>query len=51
MWGMEVEPADPAAASVYVTSTGGDEVVVGFGQTHVYIWDDDPRWPSTGGPS
>ena len=33
---------DPAAASVYVTLTGGDEVVVGIGQTHAYIWDDDP---------
>ena len=42
MWGMEIETADPAAASVYVTFTGGDEVVVGFGQTHAYIWDDDP---------
>jgi hypothetical protein len=42
VWGMEVEPADTAAASVYVTFTGGDEVVVGFGQTHAYVWDDDP---------
>lgn len=42
VWGMEVRPAEPAAASVYVTFAGGDEVVVGFGQTHAYIWDDDP---------
>ena len=42
VWGMEVEPSDPAAASVYVAFTGGDEVVVGFGETHAYIWDDDP---------
>lgn len=42
VWGMEVEPANPDAASVYVTFTGGDEVTVGFGQTHAYIWDDDP---------
>ena len=42
VWGMEVEPVNPAAASVYVTFAGGDEVTVGFGQTHAYIWDDDP---------
>lgn len=42
VWGMEIEPADPAAASVYVTFAGGDEVTVGFGQTHTYVWDDDP---------
>lgn len=42
VWGMEVEPSNPEAASVYVTFAGGDEVTVGFGQTHAYIWDDDP---------
>lgn len=42
VWGMEVEPANPAAASVYVSFAGGDEVTVGFGQTHAYVWDDDP---------
>ncbi len=42
VWGMEVEPEDSSAASVYVSFAGGDEVVVGFGQTHTYLWDDDP---------
>ncbi len=42
VWGMEVEPANPSAASVYVTFAGGDEVVVGFGKTHAYFWNDDP---------
>ena len=42
VWGMEVEPTNPAAASVYVSFAGGDEVTVGFGRTHAYIWDDDP---------
>ena len=42
VWGMEVEPADPAAASVYVTFVGGDEVTIGFGKTHGYLWDNDP---------
>lgn len=42
VWGMEVQPNNRSAASAYVTFTGGDEVVVGFGQTHAYIWDDEP---------
>lgn len=42
VWGLQVEPANPAAASVYVTFAGGDEVTVGFGQTHAYVWDNDP---------
>ena len=42
VWGMEVEPADPSAAAVYVTFAGGDEVTLGFGQTHTYLWDKDP---------
>lgn len=42
VWGVEVEPRNPAAASVYVSYWGGDEVVLGFGETHTYLWDDSP---------
>jgi hypothetical protein len=42
VWGMEIKPSNPDAASVYVAFPGGDEVTLGFGQTHAYIWDDDP---------
>lgn len=42
VWGIEVLPARAGAAAAYITFAGGDEVVVGFGKTHAYLWDDDP---------
>lgn len=43
MWGLHVTPRAPGAAAVYIAYGGGDEVTLGFGETHVYIWDDDPE--------
>lgn len=42
VWGIEVAPTNRGAAPVYVTYGGGDEVIFGFGETHVYLFDDDP---------
>lgn len=42
MWHLEITPAAPGAAAAYVAYGGGDEVTLGFGETHVYLWDADP---------
>lgn len=42
VWGMEVQPTNPTAAPVYVSYWGTDEVDLGFGETHLYVWDADP---------
>ena len=42
VWGMEVQPTNPAAAPVYVSYWGTDEVDLGLGETHLYVWDADP---------
>ena len=39
---LEVRPTAEGAAPASIAYLGGaDEVVVGFGRTHVYMWDDD----------
>jgi hypothetical protein len=40
VWGIDVTPKKLGAAPVYVAHPGGDEVTLGFGETHVYLWDD-----------
>ena len=42
VWSVDITPTRPRAAHAYVTHIGGDEIVLGFGRTHVYMWDDDP---------
>jgi len=42
IWGIEVEPQRAGAACVSIVYTGSDEVTVGFGQTHAYLWAADP---------
>ena len=42
-WSLDITPARPGAAHAYLTHIGGDEIVMGFGGTHVYMWDDDPQ--------
>ena len=42
-WSLDVTPTRSGAAKSYVTHIGGDEIVLGFGRTHVYMWDDDPQ--------
>ena len=42
-WSLEITPTRPGAAHAYLTHIGGDEIVLGFGGTHVYMWDDDPQ--------
>jgi len=44
VWGVDVTPTQPGATPAYVVhQDGSDEVTVGFGQTHVYLWDKDPE--------
>lgn len=43
VWGPDVTPLAPWFATLYVVCGGGDEVTLGVGQTHVYIWDNDPE--------
>ena len=38
----EISPRDPAAAAASVAYLGDDEVTLGFGETHTYLWDEDP---------
>jgi hypothetical protein len=40
--GLTIHPARPGAATASVTFVGGDEVVLGFGETYAYMWDEDP---------
>lgn len=42
-WYLEITPYAPGAAAAYIALGGGDEVTLGFGETHTYIWDDDPK--------
>jgi hypothetical protein len=42
-WSLDITPVRPGAARAYLTHIGGDEIVLGFGGTHVYMWDDDPQ--------
>ena len=41
-WTIDVAPRRPDAARAGVAYWGGDEVTLEFGETHVYLWDDDP---------
>lgn len=43
IWSLTIHPARVGAATASVTFAGGDEVVLGFGETHAYMWDDDPN--------
>lgn len=43
IWGIEITPAASGAATGHIAYGGGDEVAVRFGETHVYMWNDDPR--------
>lgn len=42
IWSIEVTPRMDGAARASVT-LAGDEVILAFGETHVYMWDDDPE--------
>lgn len=43
IWGIEIKAMRPGAASAYITLVGDDEVVIGFGETHAYLWHADPN--------
>lgn len=43
IWSLTVHPKRAGAATASVTFVGGDEVVLGFGETHAYMWDDNPE--------
>ena len=42
VWGFEITPRESAAASVYCAYAGSDEVDLGFGRCHVYLWHGEP---------
>ena len=42
LWCLDVRPTAASAAPASITYLGGgDEIVLGFGHTHMYMWDDD----------
>ncbi len=42
LWCLEVQPTAEGAAPASIAYLGGaDEIVVGFGRTHMYMWNDD----------
>lgn len=42
LWCLDVRPTAERAAPASITYLGGgDEIVLGFGHTHMYMWDDD----------
>lgn len=42
MWCLDVRPTAEGAAPVSITYlSGGDEIILSFGHTHMYMWDDD----------
>jgi hypothetical protein len=43
IWSLTITPSKAGPASTSVTFVGGDEIVLGIGDTHVYLWDDDPE--------
>lgn len=43
VWSLDITPTRDGAAKSYVTHIGGDEIVLGFGGTHVYMWHDNPE--------
>jgi hypothetical protein len=38
-----VHPTRPGAAQASVVCVDPGEIILGFGGTHVYMWDDDPH--------
>jgi hypothetical protein len=42
IWGIDITPTREGAARASVT-LAGDEVILAFGETHAYLWDDNPN--------